>query len=321
MSLPRLPDLVVEKIINQAALEDVAALKKENWNELKKIFPDAKLENMYIGKTWMMILHKYGQVCRHWKSVILQSKKLFDTEEKRLMEITPVMDNEGVQLRQMIKEGYMERVSKISLNLDREMRKKMETLSTIRKAADKSSIETFELFAYHDFFCQFERKTRSMTRESFGHWDCFIDILKLSKKCENVVVSIGSILHQREAEVFFDCVLTLLKIGTIKHVEFDTQLGFYHVPKRIQGRKFLVPSHEINWDFIKRRNFGNTKIDHIQKVLINKAVPDIGWYRSGVFDEHSDGGTEYNFDFTYDRSHALTLSDFASKFYGMLIAT
>ena len=80
MNLSNLPDLVVERIIHQAASKDVIALKTERYNNLKHVFLQANtcIENMYMGKTWMMILHKYGQVSRHWRSVILQSSTLFD---------------------------------------------------------------------------------------------------------------------------------------------------------------------------------------------------------------------------------------------------
>ena len=298
MKLASLPDLAVENIIHYAALEDIKALQKRRWNELIKWNPHAKVEVVNPGKTWMMILHKYGQVSRHWRSVILQSTKLFDTEEKRLMEISLNMDTEGSQLRQMIREGYMERASKISLNLYiGKTRSETETLNTIRKAAGISSIETYEFFAYEDFAYQGERKTRSMSRESLEHWNCFIDILKLSKKCKKVDISLGWMLHQRDAEVFFECVLAVLKIDHIKSIEFDTGLDFYHAPKKVQGRTILVSDHHINWDFIKRRRFGNTKIDHIEKFLISKSVPGVGWFRS------PDGWTQYNFDFIYDRSH------------------
>ena len=82
MNYPSLPDLVVERIIHYAALAELVALKKERFNSLKKVVsPGTTFEDMHPNKTWMMILHKYGQVSRHWKSVIFQSKNLFDTEK------------------------------------------------------------------------------------------------------------------------------------------------------------------------------------------------------------------------------------------------
>ena len=207
----------------------------------------------------------------------------------------------------------MKRASKITLNLYRYMRNEMETLTTIRNAAaDNNSIKTFEFFADEEFAYQGSRKTRSMIRKSLEHWDCFMEILRLCKKCETVVISIGWILHQRDAKVFFNCLLTLLKIESVKNIEFDTGLDFCHNPKRIQGRTFLVSDHHINLDFIKRKTFGNEKIDHIKRVLISKTVPGVGYYEKGW----PNGWKTYDFNFIYDRSDALILSDFVSKFYG-----
>ena len=304
MNYPSLPDLVVEKIIHYAALAELIALKKERFNSLKRVSPGTTFQDMHPNKTWMMILHKYGQVSRHWKSVIFQSKNLFDTEKKRLLMISEVMDNEGSQLRQMVKEGYMERASKMELLLYGDssfgkMHNDMETLSTIRNAAHNSSIEAFDLYAHDEGF----RKTRSMNRERAEHLKCFIDILKLNKKCKTLVISLGWIKHQKDAEVFFDCLLALLKIETLTNIRFDTGYGFNHGHKRDQGRTFLVPDCSIDWDFIKRRGSGDTKIDHIEKVLVCMMVPT--WSL-----------IDYEYEFTYDRSDALTLSDFISKVHG-----
>ena len=136
-----------------------------------------------------------------------------------------------------------------------------------------------------------------------------MDIMTLSKKCENVVFSIGHMFHQRDAEVLFDCLLELLKIETIKNIHIHTGFDFCYDCKTIRGRTYLVPDYHIDWDFIKRSGLGNTKIDHIEKILISTIVQGKNW-------------TDYKYDFTYDRSDALadqTPRNFVSKIYGKFL--
>ena len=92
-----------------------------------------------------------------------------------------VTDSHGIKLRQLVKAGFMERASKMSLSLygesvDPTLGKTyndMKTLCTIRNASDKSSIELYDFYAcYEDF-----RKTRSMTRAIIEQLKCFMDIL------------------------------------------------------------------------------------------------------------------------------------------------
>ena len=252
MNLPSLPDLVVERIIHYAILNE--------YNAEKKYFDDG-YKRLYPGEAWMMRLYKYGQVSRQWKRVILQSSRLFDEKEKRLMEINEVDDTDGSQLRKMIKEGYMERASTLQLCLHEGMQNDMETLCTIRDAAEKCSIEAYDFCAYGG---NSDRRTRSMTRETAEHLECIIDILKLSKKCKKVEIEIGSTYNQRDAENVIDFLLALVQIETLTSIKLDIWYDASHDLKKIRGRTYLVSDH-INWDFIKRRHFGDTKIDHIKK--------------------------------------------------------
>ena len=265
---------------------------------LKKKDFDDDYKRLYPGEAWMMRLYKYGQVSRQWKRVILQSSKLFDEEEKRLMEINEVSDTDGSQLRQMIKEGYMERASTLQLCLHEGMQNDMETLCTIRDAAEKCSIEAYDFCAYGG---NSDRRTRSMTQETAEHLKCIIDILKLSKKCKKVEIEIGSTYNQRDAENVIDFLLALVQIETLTSIKLDIWYDASHDLKKIRGRTYLVSDH-INWDFIKRRHFGDTKIDHIKKVSVRKII------RHRLL--------EYYSDIVYDRSNALTLSDFISKVQG-----
>ena len=228
-----------------------------------------------------------------------------------------VTDSHGIKLRQLVKAGFMERASKnfthLSLSLygesvDPTLGKTyndMKTLCTIRNASDKSPIELYDFYAcYEDF-----RKTRSMTRENTEQLKCFMAILKLSKRCKNVIFSIGRMFHQRDAEVLLDCLLQLLNIETIKNIQIDTGFDFCYEWKINRGRTFLVPEHHIDWDFIKRRDLGNTKIDHIEKIVVSAIVQSKNW-------------TEYEYELIYDRSDALNdqnLNDFVSKVYGKFV--
>ena len=72
MSLPSLPDLVVERIIHYAVLFELTDLQKERFKSVEKVSPGMTYRDFGPGKTWMEVLHKYGQVSRHWKSVIFQ---------------------------------------------------------------------------------------------------------------------------------------------------------------------------------------------------------------------------------------------------------
>ena len=81
MSLPSLPDLVVERIIHYAVQFELTDLQKENFKNAGKVSTGVTYRDFGPGKTWMEVLHKYGQVSRHWKSVIFQSSKLFDAEK------------------------------------------------------------------------------------------------------------------------------------------------------------------------------------------------------------------------------------------------
>ena len=303
MSLPSLPDLVVERIIRFAVLGEYAAEKKDFMDNYRRLYPEATtVPDISPGDPWMMRLHKYGQVSRHWKRVILQSSKLFDTKEKRLMEMNEVRDTDGSQLRQMIKEGYMERASKMELCLHEETSNEdiTKTLCAIRSGSDKCSVETYD-------FCILDidshRRTRSMTRETAEYLTCIIDILKLSKKCITVEIEICLMHNQRDAENFIDFLLALVQIETITSIKFTTGFECNLDSKQIRGQAYLVTDH-INWDFIKKRDFGNTKIDHIEEFWLRKIV---GY-----------GLEEYYFEFSFDSSDALTLSDFISELHGKL---
>ena len=299
MSLPTLPDLVVERIIHFAVQSEYTpAIGHANRENLFEIFQGTN--NAESKKTWMMVLHKYGQVSRQWRSVILQSSKLFDTEEKRLMAASVVKNTQGSQLRQMIKEGYMERASYMRLDTHDGMRNDMETLCAIRNAADKCSIETYHFCASDD---DTDRRTRSMTRETAENVACFVEILKKSKKCNRVIIFIGWIYNQKDAEVFFDLLLAMVQIETITHIWIETGYTISHAVK-IEGRTSLVPDY-FNWNFIGRRAFGNTftPIVHIEKVVVITSLVDTN-------------SVEYHNDFVYGRSDALTLGDFVSEVHG-----
>ena len=293
MSLPTLPDLVVERIIHFAVQSEYTPTNQENVDEILQ-----EIKNAGSNKTWMMVLHNYGQVSRQWRSVILKSRKLFDTREKRLMAANAVKSTQGSQLRQMINEGYMERTSYMLLYTHDGLRNDTETLCAIRNAADKCSIEIYDFRALDG---DTDRRTRSMTRETAENLACFIEILKKSKKCNEVNIFIGRIYNQKDAEIFFDLLLAMVQIETITWIGIETGYTISHAVK-IEGRTSLVPDY-INWNFIGRRAFGNTKIDHIEKVSVAMSLVDMN-------------SVKYENDFVYGRSDDLTLSDFVSKVHG-----
>ena len=141
-----------------------------------------------------------------------------------------------------------------------------------------------------------------MTRETAEHLTCIIDILKLSKKCNKVEIEIGLMHNQRDAENFFDCLLAMVQIETITSIKFTAAYACDRV-EHIRGRTSLV-FERINWNFIKRRGFGDTKIDHIEKVSVSMIL-HLEW-------------EEYYSELIYARSDTLSLINFISKLHSKL---
>ena len=77
--------------------------------------------------------------------------------------------------------------------------------------------------------------------------------------------------NQMDAENVIDFLFALVQIETLPSIKLGTWYAAGQDFKTIRGRKYLVSDH-INWDFIKRRHFGERKIDHIEKVSVRRII-------------------------------------------------
>ena len=250
--------------------------------------------------SWLMELHKYGQVCRGWKEVIFQSKILFendkktnesDDDSKRTMTIDYVhcrlcyivlktsyeywaKTSTEQKLRQMIKDGYLELTTHMTL-YGFEGDRDDETLQLIREYAGASSIKSYTVHAWNE-----DEDCRSA--ENFS---LFIEILKKSKKAECVCFFMD-ITSRPDFKIFWDTFVAVLQIESVKKVRFD-----------IASRVTVHRAASDDDDLI--RTYPDVLLNHIDKIEVDLELDS--------FEGQS---------FTYGPSDELTMSDFAKKFNG-----
>ena len=241
--------------------------------------------------SWMMKLHKYGQVCRKWKQVIFDSKMLFeeekessesDAEGKRAMNITlKSAHNEDdydeeteQQLLQMIKDGYLELTTNMTLH-EFEDNSDIETLHLIREFAGKSSIKSYTLHSW----------SANEDQRSGDNFSAFVEVLKESREVERVHF-VMDINDQHDFKIFWDTFVAVLRIRKIKKIRFEIMYfdGSFE-PLELVG---VYP---------------DVLLDHIEKVEVYLDLDGIG--------EHL-----FIYGSSFDQSDELKMSDFAEKFRG-----
>ena len=275
MNWSNLPYHITEKIIKYAAEKDEESL-------------------------WLMKLNKYGQVCRGWKEVIFQSKILFDNEKKtnesdfdskRAMRIALKTSQgffykkwalykvpTGQQLRQMIKDGYLELTTHITL-YGFEGDRDDETLQLIREHADTSSIKSYTVHAWNE-----DEDCRSA--ENFS---LFIEVLKESKNAECVCFAMD-ITSRPDFKIFWDTLVAVLQIESVKKIRFNIK-SLFTVRRAASDDDDLIGVYP------------DVLLNHIDKVEVDLKL-DNGFI---LITEET---------FTYGQSDELKMSDFARKFNG-----
>ena len=244
MNWSNLPHHIVEKIIKYAAENECLKCCC-----CDKVLHDEKDEQ----SSWLIKLHKYGQVCCGWKEVIFRSKMLFDenkkanesdersewsdeeSDGKRAEQITlknnlddPDWYDEPTEqkLRQMIKDGYLELTTHMTLHGFGEDYDG-ETLRLIREFAGKSSIKSYTVHTWNEErYCYDTESDEDESKESFedyrsaDNFSLFIEVLKESKKAERVSF-VMDITDRHDLEIFWDTFVAVLQIKSIKQIRFD----------------------------------------------------------------------------------------------------
>ena len=265
-------------------------------------------KNLYEEKenSWIIRLHKYGQVCSSWKNVIFNSKTLFAEEKKtsgngdvgkRTMKLTLRTSQEGPywydepteqKLRQMIKDGYLELTTHMTLHGFGEDYDG-ETLRLIREFAGKSSIKSYTVHTWNEERYCYDTESDE-DEESFedyrsaDNFSLFIEVLKESKKAERVCF-VMDITDRHDFEIFWDTFVAVLQIKSIKQIRFDlTPCG---------------PCGFARDDLDLISVYPDVLLDHVDKIEVSIEI---------------DGMAEDLF--TYDQSDELKMSDFAKNLQG-----